>query len=104
MMPLLRMRGGIDSRTHACDPPAVAVCRAPQDALKRTRERKAALPEILLDNFKQTMSEDRRLTSPEDSECIFVQAYRQLGFKNPDGFRNVRTEPDRVFRVRRPHV
>ena len=97
-------RGGIDSRTHARYPPPVAVRRAPQDALKRTRERKASLPEILLDNFKQTMSEDRRLTSPEDSECIFVQAYRQLGFKNPDGFRNVRTEPDRVFRVRRPHV
>ena len=70
------------------------------DALQRTREKKVTLPEVTLDNFKQTMSEDRRLVSPEDSECIFVQAFRQLASKSPAGFRNVRNEPDRVFKIK----
>lgn len=43
-----------------------------QGALTRTRGNQR-FGDVKLDNFKHTMSEDRRDTTPDTSECIFVQ-------------------------------
>lgn len=68
-----------------------------EKAIQATKGKRQA-PNLILDNFKSSESDDRKEYDIEVSRGIFAQAFQQLQRVNPEAFRNTSTG-DRVFRV-----
>ena len=55
---------------------------------------------IVLDNMRAMLSVDRGTIDPDVSECLFMQAFGQLGRKDPKLWRSVADQKGSLFQVR----
>lgn len=68
-------------------------------ALVQSRTTVEQAASVTLDNAKATLSDDEGLTSPEESQCIFAQLFRQLKAVDPMKLRLPLDDRGRLFHI-----